>query len=45
MGGLDWAALPVICDLLGVSDPEMLIRQLLVIRERLNPSEANEGDG
>ena len=34
MGGMDWAALPVVIDLLGVSDPEMLIRNLLIIRDR-----------
>ncbi len=33
MGGcIDWSALPIICDLLGVSDPEMLVSQLVLIR-------------
>lgn len=34
MGGLVWEALPVVCEILGVDDPELLIRQLVVIRER-----------
>lgn len=33
MGGLDWAALPVIAEMLGVTDVERLINQLLTIRE------------
>lgn len=33
MNGIDWAALPIICDVLGVSDPEMLIFHLLAIRD------------
>lgn len=33
MGGLDWAALPVIAEMLGVTDVEQLINQLLAIRE------------
>lgn len=32
-GGIDWAALPIICELLGVSDPEMLVAQLVMIRD------------
>ncbi len=32
-GSIDWAALPIICELLGVSDPEMLIGQLVLIRD------------
>lgn len=36
MGGLDWNALPVIADLLGVEDMELLINQLVVIRNGLN---------
>lgn len=34
MGGLVWEALPVACAILGVDDPELLIRQLVVIRDR-----------
>ncbi|MCP5009050.1 MAG: hypothetical protein GY942_03625 [Aestuariibacter sp.] len=33
MGGLDWQALPVVCDVLGVADPESLINQLVVMRD------------
>jgi len=36
MGGLDWGALPVVCAMIGVEDPENLIRQLVVIRDREN---------
>jgi hypothetical protein len=34
MGGLDWAALPVIAEMLGYSDIETLIVQLVAIRDR-----------
>lgn len=33
MGGLDWQALPIVVDLLGISDPEDLILQLVTVRE------------
>ncbi len=33
MGGLDWAALPVVADLLGYEDIEILISQLVAIRD------------
>lgn len=33
MGGLDWSALPVVCDLLGIADPESLVRHLVMIRD------------
>ena len=33
MGGIDWSALPIVIDLLGVSDPEALIAQLVAIRD------------
>lgn len=36
MGGIDWAALPVVCDMLGISDPELLIYQLAAIRDHQN---------
>ena len=32
MGGLEWAALDVVCDVLGVEDVETLIAQLIVLR-------------
>lgn len=33
MGGLDWAALPIVCDILGVRDVEALIYQLAALRD------------
>jgi len=36
MGGLVWEALPMVCAILGIEDPELLIRQLVVIRDRQN---------
>lgn len=33
MGGIDWAALPIVCELLGVDDPEQLIYQLVTLRD------------
>ena len=41
MGGLDWEALPVVIAMLGVEDPEILIRQLVVIRDFQNEALAN----
>lgn len=39
MGGqLDWSALPVVAELLGVADVEILIHQLVAIRDRPLPS-------
>lgn len=39
MGGtIDWAALPVIVEMLGVHDVDLLIRQLIVMRDHLNES-------
>lgn len=35
MAGLDWNALPVVCELIGVDDVEALLWQLLLIRDRL----------
>ena len=35
MGGLDWSALPVLVEMLGVRDPEPFITQLVAIRERM----------
>lgn len=32
MGGLDWQALPIVIDMLGITDPETLIHQLVEIR-------------
>jgi hypothetical protein len=30
---IDWAALPVVCDLLAVRDPEALLRGLFALRD------------
>lgn len=35
MSGLDWQALPVVVELLGISDVERLIHQLKLIKETL----------
>jgi len=32
MGGLDWQALPIAIELFGVADPELLIHQLVALR-------------
>lgn len=40
-GAMDWVALPIIVDVLGVKDPEMLLYQVLLIRDRqVDESEA-----
>jgi hypothetical protein len=33
MGGLDWAAFPQACELLGVRDPEWLLAGLVAMRD------------
>jgi len=33
MGGLDWAALPVVCEMLGVQDVEPFILSLIALRD------------
>lgn len=33
LGGLDWAGLPLVAELLGVEDVEWLARLLMVIRD------------
>lgn len=33
MGGLDWAALPTVLDMLGIDDPETIIHQLIALRD------------
>lgn len=32
-GGLDWSALPVVCEVLGIREPDVLIAQLVAIRD------------
>ncbi len=34
MRGIDWAALPVVCELLGITDIETLVEQLIIIRDK-----------
>lgn len=36
MGGLDWTALPIVAELLGVEDLDLLVSQLVAIRDELN---------
>ena len=33
MGGLDWAAVPIVAELLGIHDPEPWIVQLVALRD------------
>ena len=42
MGGLEWSALPIVCDLLGVTDPELLITHLVAIRDHQNANRSAE---
>ena len=39
MGGLEWHALPIVVDMLGINDPEMLIMQLVALREHMRNKE------
>lgn len=39
MGGLEWAALPVVAEMLGVADVDRLVRQLVVIRDKQKAGE------
>lgn len=43
MNGIDWAALPVVAEIIGCDDPETLITQLVTIRDwqRDNPPETD----
>ena len=34
-GTIDWQGLPVICELLGITDVEMLLYELMVIRNHV----------
>lgn len=34
MRGLDWSALPTVCEMLGIVDVERLVVQLVAIRDR-----------
>lgn len=33
MGGIDWSALPIVADMIGITDLETLITQLVTIRD------------
>lgn len=33
MGGLDWAALPIVVEMLGIEDVDQLVRNLATMRE------------
>jgi hypothetical protein len=35
MGGIEWQALPIICDILGVCDVDNLVYQLIAIRDSM----------
>jgi hypothetical protein len=32
-GAIDWTGLPVVCEILGIEDIELLIKQLILIRD------------
>jgi len=38
MGGLEWQALPVVCEMLSITDPDLLIHCLIMIRDKQNAS-------
>ena len=40
LGGLEWTGLEHVCEILGVSDPEMLVIHLVTIRDRENEKAA-----
>ncbi len=33
LGGLDWAGLPVVAEMLGIEDVESLVRSLITVRD------------
>ena len=39
MGGIDWTALPIVCELFGIADVDLLIHQLVAIRDAQRESE------
>lgn len=39
MDGIDGTLLPVVCEMLGIEDPETLFCQLVAIREHQKPKE------
>ena len=42
MGGLDWAALPLVAEMLGIAEPEKFIVQLVAIRHYQNRTPDHE---
>ena len=42
MGGIDWAGLPIVVEMLGIHDPESLIARLQVIRAYKPTENQNE---
>lgn len=34
-GNMQWEALPIVCDVLGIDDPEQLINDLMTIRKHM----------
>jgi hypothetical protein len=40
MGGIDWAGLPIVADMLGITDPQALIEHLTLIKA-YKPKETN----
>lgn len=38
-GSLDWQALPIVCEMLSVEDPDLLVRGLAQIREHFREVE------
>jgi hypothetical protein len=41
LGGMEWAGLDTVCEVLGITDPEVLIAQLIVLRN--NPDKLGDG--
>lgn len=41
LGGMDWAGIETVCELLGVDDPDTLIAQLVLLRN--NPDLLGHG--
>lgn len=44
MGGLDWAGLPLVVELLGIDDIDALINRLAAIKHHRPPEEAKQND-
>ena len=42
MGGIDWAALPIVVEMLGIADPELLVTQLVAIRDHQNANRSED---